>query len=517
MLISRRITLSDTTLRSRTRSLNTAIVAAGTLASRLLGVVKARAIASAFGSGMAADAINFAYNMPNNLRKLFAEGSMSTAFLPFYERADEQEKGRLLGSLIVFQTLLMVPIAVFAYLFRFSIIALLSGFTDPSQISLAGSLLGPFMAFLFLISLCSSAQTALQCKRLFLVQAVAPLLFSLSVILSVSLLTPAWGAWSMAFGTVLGSLLQTAAVLLRLKRSGLKIRLSLGFTKGPFLDVLKAWIPASASCLLAVLSQQFAFSIASTMPSGTVTAFSNSLIFWQTPYGIFFTAVGTVFFPDLASSSGIDKARHLAEGSRKLFTYLVPSAIIVFALRKETVCSVLQSGSFTLKASLLTAQALSWYLGGMIIVALNSFLQRLCFASNMYWTSLALSLSSTAVDIASTLVMAKLGLGIITFPIATILSSLASLVLTYFLVVRKTLKEFSLLRWIKGLARPALASLCLGAIAAAYMALDLRWHESGSSMINLIKLAGCYLASLLIVLGLFKAFRIEILPRARAD
>ncbi|MDD7536226.1 MAG: lipid II flippase MurJ, partial [Bullifex sp.] len=132
-----------------------------TLISRLLGIVKARVISSVFGAGALADSINYAYTIPNNLRKLFAEGSLSQAYLPLMRARSDEDESLFMSQLMSFQIVVFLPLIAASFFFGRRIITISSGFTDPFQLEVASALFPFFMIFLFLISLSTVFSSAL--------------------------------------------------------------------------------------------------------------------------------------------------------------------------------------------------------------------------------------------------------------------------------------------------------------------------------------------------------------------
>ena len=116
---------------------NSIILMVMTLCSRLLGIIKARVISSVFGAGALADSINYAYTIPNNLRKLFAEGALSQAYLPLMGKDNGKEESTFISQLLSFQTLLFIPLIALTFIFSDRFITVASGFTDRMQIETA--------------------------------------------------------------------------------------------------------------------------------------------------------------------------------------------------------------------------------------------------------------------------------------------------------------------------------------------------------------------------------------------
>lgn len=122
-----------------------------TLLSRLLGIIKARVLGSVFGATAIADVINFTFNIPNNFRKLFAEGAVNAALIPAFSsllgRNEKHRCVRLFALLCTFQSLLLIPLVLVSYFYGDGLIAFLSDF-DANQVRLGGRLLPFFMVYL---------------------------------------------------------------------------------------------------------------------------------------------------------------------------------------------------------------------------------------------------------------------------------------------------------------------------------------------------------------------------------
>ena len=106
------------------------VMMASTFISRLLGILKSRALAVFFGAGALSDAINFAYNIPNNFRKLFAEGSLCQSYLPLFSSftQDRERSSRLYSQLVSFLLLIFLLLFILSIFFSEFLIKLISGF-----------------------------------------------------------------------------------------------------------------------------------------------------------------------------------------------------------------------------------------------------------------------------------------------------------------------------------------------------------------------------------------------------
>lgn len=405
-----------------------------TLVSRVLGIVKARVISTSFGGGGVTDAINFAYNIPNSLRKLLAEGAASQAFIPAFskEKDDNESSSRLLSLLINFQLLLFLLLIILSFIFATPVTALLSDFPDSSQTALAASLLPYFTIFLCFISLSALFAAVLQARGRFLAFGASPIVFTVAVILSVTLLSDHIGAYAMAVGTIAGAICQALVCLISMRQFHLRYIPTFDFSYPLFRKVISAWIPSMGTALVAVLSSQLTYYVASSLPAGSVTAFSNAIIFYQAPYGIFFASISSVYFKELSSTEGEEKGRVLNTALGYLYTLLLPSAIILITLSKEVVSALLQSGAFSYEYSLLTASVLKYYLIAMIFAAFYAMLQKSLYASGRYKLVFNVSIVTTLLDFLLMLLCIRIGMGAEAVAAAYICSSLAGFIILAF-------------------------------------------------------------------------------------
>ncbi len=462
-----------------------------TLTSRVLGIVRARVIGSIFGASGTADVINFTFNIPNNFRKIFAEGAINASIIPYFSRLieldDPKATKRLFALLCTYQTLILLPLVLVSYLYGEPLLAFFSDF-DAEQLVLGAKLLPFFMVYLLTISVGSVFNGLLHCHKSFFHSHAAPLLFSFSVIFGVQFLHPYFGAMSMAYSALVGGLLQGTYSYLVVRRYGYRMRVAFD-TKGTvFKPLMKSWVQMVASSLIVVIAQMVAFWFASSLSEGSVTAFSNSLIFWQAPYGIFFNAIVAVSFPMMSRAYGLGRPGELQKVTREalinLLTFLLPSTILLFALSNESVSAVLQTGNYTLADANLTAYILRYYLLGMTIAAWFGLLQRVGYSAERHKTMTKVTALMSILDIVLMWIFIRMGLGIIALPVASIVSfSLCFVLLAY--ILRDLYSLYTDKALFKGVLRVVVANIPLLAFCVLYSLLDMLWYESGSTLSNL--------------------------------
>lgn len=495
---------------------NSFIVMAFTFLSRLLGIVRIRIFGSVLGASSVADAVNFSFNIPNNLRKLFAEGALSAAIVPQFSRIedDEQRTQRLFSAFLALQMLLGGLIIAVGVLLRKPIVMFLSDFSDPEQNRLAIELLPFFSVFLAFILLSAYFSAVLQSRNLFLIQSFAPLLFSISVIFSLLLLSHRLGPFSMAFGAILGGFLQMLCTAIRLRSKGVRFIPDFRFRSEDFREVASRWMPAMGISAISMASTQAAFYFASSLGSGAVSAFTNSLIFWQTPYGIFFTAVSTVFFPLMSVKMGKELSASYREGLERLSGFLVPSAVFLFFFRRDAVSVLLVTGKFTLDNALMTSRVLGIFLIGMTLIAWYSFTQKLCYCIGQQRKALRISVAVCGLDICLTALFIKLGLGISSLALANLIANAIGCALLFF-AVRSGIDGFESRAFVLHLLKIAVGCIpmigfCIAVKSGAAGEYLAGYWRSGSSLLNFAVFCGLAGVGAGLVLVTFRMLRIKL-------
>lgn len=455
-----------------------------TLISRLLGIVKARVITSAFGASLTADVINTAFYLPNNLRKLFAEGAMNIAFIPSLSKSKSKEnRGNLLSLMLSFQIILFsLLIFVFA-IFGAQIFSFISDFNEEGTV-LGGQLLPYFIGFLALISLSTVLSSLLQYEKKFLIYGIAPLFFNIILIFFVYNFSDLLGAKSMSYGVVLGSAFQLIFTLTFVLKLKYRIRLSILFKDEEFQSVLKVWFHVILSNLAILAAHQYSAYLSTTLATGSATAFSNSMIFFSAPYGIIFTGIATVSFPEFskyfAARNEIGFKKSLSYAADGLVYLFIPVTIALMALSRETVAVVLQSGLFTYEDTLLTAQVLFHFLFGLTIIGLTGLMLRVAISRGMAKFVLKVTIVQSTIDVVLSFIMVRSGVGIRSLAIANNIASFCALII--YLVVLKDSFDFK--HFFKVLIKTLVTNIPLLVLVIIYQAKDPTWFVDGSNLKN---------------------------------
>jgi putative peptidoglycan lipid II flippase len=457
-----------------------------TLVSRLLGIIKARVITTAFGATSTADVINVAYFLPNNLRKIFAEGAITSAFIPsLSSNTDKNFRNKLLSLMLCFQLILFSIIILLFIFFSRPIFAFISDF-NGSELELGASLLPYFIVFLAFISISNIFAAVLQTDKKFIPYGLAPLFFSITLIVFISLFSEKLDAMAMAYGVVLASFVQFIFTLICVYKRGYRVNIDVDFKNTEFRKILKTWAIVVSSALTTIFSQQFSTYLASTLSTGNATAFSNSMIFFSTPYGIINAGFITVVYPLLTDSfSNHDLKqfkKQLQYGIDGMINLFIPSTIIIMFLSKEYVAVLLQNGKFTYENTIVTASVTYYLVLGLTIIGLNSLLNRALIAKNRAKLSFVLIAIQAILDIILSFVLIK-KIGIIALPIANTISFFITLIIHSFVLS----DDINFKHTLYILIQTLIANIPMTLVLIFYKRLFPLWYVDGSNFINIIK------------------------------
>ena len=356
---------------------STGVVSSATFLSRILGLIREQVFAYLFGAGFAADAFIAAFRIPNLLRDLFAEGALSSAFIPvFTDHLTNQgkEKAWELANLVL--NLLLITLCVVVILgiiFSPYIVKLIApGFGEEMGKQELTTLLSRIMfPFLLLIALAALAMGILNTFRRFGVPALAPTMFNLGMIAGGLFLSPLFDPpiIGMALGVLLGGLGQLVIQLPLLRKIGFRYRFKINLRDPGVRRILFLMAPATLGLASTQVNIFVNTLIASLLPQGSVSYLNYSFRLMQLPIGVFGIAVATVTFPIIsayAAKKEIGELLSTFTSSLKLVFFLtIPSAVFLAVASQPVISVLFQHGKFTFLDTVATSQALIFYCIGL--------------------------------------------------------------------------------------------------------------------------------------------------------
>jgi len=501
-------------------STTTLVVMLSTFVSRLLGFIRIAVISAVFGASGNADVINLTFAIPNNLRKLLAEGALSSAFIPVlsesivsYGTHDNRTK-LMVRSIVTFQMIILIPLSILSIVFAKPLIEhVLTQFHDPHQILLSVSLLRFFINYLIFISISAVMIAVLNSSGHFFIPAVTPILFSLSVITSILILYKYIGIYSMAVGVLCGGLFQIIFQYPLFSKLGFDLKPSVNFNDVQFHKILKNWIPVLATSSIFTINQQIAFLFASGLEAGSTSALTNALVFWQLPFGIFSASITTVLFPKMSRQVTVGDRAGLREsistGLKMLFSLLIPSAFVLALFGKLIIASALQRGLFTVDNSSMTAMVLSGYALGLFSVGGFNFLLRFYYASKNFKTPFVIAAIVCSVDILLSIYLKGTRLSVTGLAVANSIAFTLGFIILY-VRIRKKMENLFTKKLIETMIKvfiSILPAIIISLFANKYM--GNAWR-SGGTFYNFLLVCILSLVWILSTLGMYKLTKNEI-------
>lgn len=438
----------------------TRTVMVATAISRVLGFVRIAVVGAIFGARGDADVLNLVFTIPNNLRKLLAEGALSSAFVPVITGAargdaTHQRPRALVRSLLGLQLIVLTPVIAAGVIFAGPTVAVLFSFSETAQMDLAVHLFRVLLPYALFMSLAAVAMGALNAYRAFAVPAVVPLWFSISVIGTTIAFHRQLGVFAMAAGVLIGGVGQFIFQLPALRRVGLLGWPTLDTANPDLRRVLRRWGPVLATSSVFAISQQVASLFASGLAPGSGSALTNAIVFWQLPFGIFGASITTVLFTGMSEAvarNDYDALGRIVErGIGALALIMVPAGVGLAILGPEIVGFALQRGAFDATATALTARVLAGYGIGLFSVSAFTFSQRLFYALSDVRTPLAIAIVVVTIDITLSLILKESVLGVVGLAVANSIAFTVGLAL----IVRATRRRI-------GAFSPAALRLPLG-------------------------------------------------------
>jgi putative peptidoglycan lipid II flippase len=386
-----------------------AAVSSMTMLSRILGFVRDTLIARIFGAGVATDAFFVAFKLPNLLRRIFAEGAFSQAFVPILAEYKTQQGEEATRTFVAYVsgllTLILALVTALGMLAAPWVIWLTApGFVDNAEkYALTTALLRVTFPYILLISLASLAGAILNTWNRFSVPAFVPTLLNLSMILFALFLTPYFDPpiMALAWAVLVGGLLQLLYQLPHLKKIGMLVLPRLNLRDAGVWRVLKQMGPA----IIGVSASQFSLIIntifASFLAAGSVSWMYYADRLMELPSGVLGVALGTILLPVLSKSfAGKDPgdfSRVLDWGLRLCLLLALPCALALAILAEPLTVALFQYGQFSAHDAQMTQLALIAYAFGLTGVLLIKVLAPGFYAQRNIRTPVRIALLSIAV------------------------------------------------------------------------------------------------------------------------
>src|SRR4051812_22093594 len=354
-----------------------------TFVSRILGYARDFVIARAFGAGLYTDAFFVAFRIPNLLRRLFAEGAFSQAFVPVLaehkNRSSPEETRTLIDGVatVLFVALVLAAVLGVALAPVIVYLSAPSFAADPAKYDLTVLMLRVCFPYIAFISLVALAAGIFNTWNRFAVPAITPALLNVCFIVAALGFADRFDTpiVALAWAVFAGGALQLAFQIPFLARLGLLPRWRLDFSHPGVRRVLGLMAPAVFGVSVAQISLLINTIFASFLPTGSVSWLYYADRLMEFPAGMLGVALGTILLPSLskyhADANPAEYSRLLDWGLRLTFLLALPCAAALAVIALPLVAALFQYGRFSSEDAWLTREALAAYsvgLLGMILV-----------------------------------------------------------------------------------------------------------------------------------------------------
>jgi len=386
-------------------------VSSATALSRVFGLIREQVMAYYFGAGVATDAFVAAFRIPNLLRDMFAEGALSSAFVPVFKQKlvkGTKEEAFELANIVTTGILLVVGFIVLIGLIitPFIVFITAKGFTaEPEKFQLAVEMTRIMMVFLLLVSLSALVMGMLNSFERFTIPALSPALFNLGTIVTVVTMYTVFDqpAYTLAIGVVVGGILQLAIQLPALFRTGFRFRLNFNFLHEGMKKILRLFTPMIIGLSAGRINILVSTLWASFLAEGAMSYLNYSFRLMHFPLGVFAVALGTVALPKISELAAQGDSENLNKTFYQAINFnffiVVPAAIFLALLSQEITQLTFQWGAFSELDTQNTALALRHYSYGLVGFAVVRVIVPFYYAFNDAKLPMRVSILTVVINI----------------------------------------------------------------------------------------------------------------------
>jgi putative peptidoglycan lipid II flippase len=353
-------------------------VSAATAISRIMGLVREQVQAYYFGAGMVTDAFVTAFRIPNLLRDLFAEGALSSAFIPIFKdkmiKRGKDEAYRLANFTLSDLIVVVGVVVALGIIFTPAIIYVSAkGFAeDPIKFELTVNMTRIMFIFLLLVSVSAVQMGILNSAGRFGVPALSPTLFNVGMIIAPIFLYKYFSVpiYTLAIGVIIGGIGQIVFQYPSLRKIGFEFKFKANFRDEGIRRVGRLLSPMVIGLSASRINILVNTLLASMLAEGAMSYLNYAYRLMHFPLGVFGVALGTVALPKISEDVARNQTEQLSKTFYEAFGLsmflIVPSAVYLAGFGEDVVRLIYQRGAFNSQDSINTTLALFFYSFGLI-------------------------------------------------------------------------------------------------------------------------------------------------------
>jgi putative peptidoglycan lipid II flippase len=485
----------------------TGVLGAATLISRVAGLLRDMVVAAVFGAGMVTDAFFVAFTIPNLLRRFFAEGSLTAAFVPtFTDVLQHQGTAEARQVVRICWTLLLLVLACVTMLGILSspwLVKLIGyGFSDHAgKLALTDLLNRLMFPYIFFISLVALFAGVLNVSGHFLSPALSPVMLNLAMIASALVLAPRMEQpiIALAFGVLFGGVVQFAMQIPVLYRFGYDLRLNFDFRHSAVVRVARLMVPGIFGVAIYQINVVVTRLLASFLQEGSVSWLYYGQRLFEFPQGIFVVSLAQAVLPAMSRQAAAGDQNGFRDSLRfamiLILLVTIPAALGLVLCNQAVYSLFFMRGNFSAFDVSQAALALAWYAPGLLFVGISRVVVPSFYAMKDTRTPVLVSFWTLLVNIvAGVLLMRVMGHAGLALAL-TIASMFNAVVLT--LLLARRLGSLELVTIWRTLLR-MLPGLGLMTFVVVLLVGQVDWLTPGSFTVRLMLLGTAVVAGGLI-------------------
>ncbi|MDD2271460.1 MAG: murein biosynthesis integral membrane protein MurJ [Desulfuromonadaceae bacterium] len=494
------------------------ILGSATMLSRIMGMVRDMVVSRLFGAGLATDAFFAAFQIPNMLRRFFAEGALTSAFVPTFSatltKSGDDKARELANTSFTLLTIVMALVTLGGIILSPLIVSLMfPGFkAEPGKFELAvllNRLMFPYIFFISLVALCMGILNTL---RHFFTPAISTVFLNISMIVAALCLRGFFEApiTALAVGVLIGGCIQLALQIPVLWKKGFPPKPNFNFSSPEVRSIALLMLPSVFGVGVYYLNITVSAILASLLPQGSVSYLYYAQRLFEFPQGIFTVSVAQAVLPSMSRQAAAGDVAAMKEtisfGVRLTLFITIPAMAGLMVCSTPIFSLIFMGGVFDYQTAVNSASALLYYSVGLSFVALTRVLAPVFYALKDTRTPVITAFITFFINLGLSLVlMGPLKHG--GLALATTLSAFCNMLMLLWLLRRK-IGSFGGKGILITAGKSTAASLPMAA-AVWYLCSSIDWSQAGHKMLKGTVLGGSILCGGAIYMLMVKLLRSE--------
>ena len=501
----------------------TGILTFATVTSRVAGLVRDVIVAAIFGAGLVTDAFFVAFTIPNLLRRFFAEGSLTAAFVPTFtdvlQKEGTEEARQVLRICWTLLFLVLSGVTILGILGSPWIVKMIGyGFAGSEGKLALTDLLNRFMfPYILFVSLVALFAGVLNVAGHFLLPALSPVMLNLSMIAAALVLAPHMEEpiTALAIGVLAGGVMQFLMQIPVLYRHGYDLRPRFNFRHPAVVKIARLMLPGIAGVAIYQINIVATRLMASFLTEGSVSWLYYGQRLFEFPQGVFVVSLAQAVLPAMSRQAVSNDQEGFRESLRFALVLIIlvtiPAALGLVLCSQAVYSLFFMRGNFTSFDVSQAALALAWYAPGLIFVGISRVVAPSFYAMKDTRTPVVVSFGTLLVNVVAGLILMRF-MGHTGLAFALTLASVFNAVVLTILLARKV-GGISVAGVYKVISR-MLPGLIAMVVVVAVILQNVNWLEPGSFWLRLSLLACAVTLGVIVYAGGLWLCRVEEMRRA---